>query len=123
MKAMVLLKERLVRHLELYKEVKKLNEIKPIKLSKNNYKSWDNRFLIKAKKASKGEISYLGAEGVKILKSKKKLDKKDFNGVPITALYSTPAVWKGKRLISAPFFDYSNSNGFSLEIKNIDYLL
>ena len=107
----------------LYKEVKKLNEIKPIKLSKNNYKSWDNRFLIKAKKGSNGEISYLGAEGVKILKSKKKLHKKDFNGIPITALYSTPAVWRGKRLISAPFFDYSNSNGFILEIKNIDYLL
>jgi len=107
----------------LYKEVKKLNEIKPIKLSKNTYKSWDNRFLIKAKKGSKGEISYLGAEGVKILKSKKKLHKKDFNGIPVTALYSTPAVWRGKRLISAPFFDYSNGNGFTLEIKNIDYLL
>jgi len=107
----------------LYKEVKKLNEIKPIKLSINNYKSWDNRFLIKAKKASEGEISYLGAEGIKILKSKKKLNKKDLNDIPLTALYSIPAVWKGKRLISAPFFDYSSINGFSLEIKNIDYLL
>jgi len=79
--------------------------------------------LIKAKKASEGEISYLGAEGIKILKSKKKLNKKDLNDMPLTALYSIPAVWKGKRLISAPFFDYSSINGFSLEIKNIDYLL
>ena len=71
----------------LYKEVKKLNDIKPIKLSKSKYKAWDNRFLIKINKSVKGEISYLGNEGVKILKSKKILGKKGFKGIPLTALY------------------------------------
>ena len=107
----------------LYKEVKKLNDIKPIKLSKSKYKAWDNRFLIKINKSVKGEISYLGNEGVKILKSKKILGKKGFNGIPLTALYSTPAMWDGKRLISAPFFDYSVDNSVNLKVKKIDYLI
>ena len=107
----------------LYKEVKKLNDIKPIKLSKSKYKAWDNRFLIKINKSVKGEISYLGNEGVKILKSKKILGKKGFNGIPLTALYSIPAMWDGKRLISAPFFDYSVDNSVNLKVKKIDYLI
>ena len=107
----------------LYKEVKKLNEIKPIKLSKSKYTAWDNRFLIKINKSVKGEISYLGNEGVKILKSKKILGKKGFNGIPLTALYSIPAMWDGKRLISAPFFDYSVDNSVNLKVKKIDYLI
>ena len=107
----------------LYKEVKKLNEIKPIKLSKSKYRAWDNRFLIKINKSVKGEISYLGNEGVKILKSKKILGKKGFNGIPLTALYSIPAMWDGKRLISAPFFDYSVDNSVNLKVKKIDYLI
>ncbi|MEC9414021.1 MAG: tRNA lysidine(34) synthetase TilS [Pseudomonadota bacterium] len=107
----------------LYKEVKKLNEIKSIKLSKSKYKAWDNRFLIKINKSVRGEISYLGNEGVKILKSKKILSKKGFKGIPITALYSIPAMWDGKRLISAPFFDYSVDNSVNLKVKKIDYLI
>ena len=107
----------------LYKEVKKLNDIKPIKLSKSKYKAWDNRFLIKINKSVKGEISYLGNEGVKILKSKKILGKKGFNGIPLTALYSIPAMWDGKRLISAPFFDYSVDNSVNLKVKKINYLI
>ena len=107
----------------LYKEVKKLNDIKPIKLSKSKYKAWDNRFLIKINKSVKGEISYLGNEGVKILKSKKILGKKGFNGIPLTALYSIPAMWDGKRLISAPFFNYSVDNSVNLKVKKIDYLI
>ena len=107
----------------LYKEVKKLNDIKPIKLSKSKYKAWDNRFLIKINKPVKGEISYLGNEGVKILKSKKILGKKGFNGIPLTALYSIPAMWDGKRLISAPFFDYSVDSSVDLKVKKIDYLI
>ena len=107
----------------LYKEVKKLNDIKPIKLSKSKYKAWDNRFLIKINKSVKGEISYLGNEGVKILKSKKILGKKGFKGIPLTALYSIPAMWDGKRLISAPFFDYSVDNSVNLKVKKIDYLI
>ena len=71
----------------------------------------------------KGEISYLGNEGVKILKSKKILGKKGFNGIPLTALYSIPAMWDGKRLISAPFFDYSVDNSVNLKVKKIDYLI
>ena len=55
----------------LYKEVKNLNNIKPIDISKSEFKCWDNRFLIKANKNFNGKISYLGPEGVKVLKSKK----------------------------------------------------
>jgi len=104
----------------LYKEVKNLNRIKSIDISKSEFKCWDNRFLIKANKDFNGKISYLGPEGVKVLKSKKIDINKAKKNAPIAAVYSSPAIWNKKRLISAPIFDYSINNKVNIEIKKID---
>ena len=42
---------------------------------------------------------------------------------PIAAIYSSPAVWEKKRLISAPIFNYSNSDVVNIEIKKIGYMI
>ena len=36
--------------LSFYKEVNKLSNIKPVTISKSEFKCWDNRFLIKSNK-------------------------------------------------------------------------
>ena len=107
----------------LYKEVKNLNNIKPIDISKSEFKCWDNRFLIRANKNFNGKISYLGPEGVKVLKSKKIDINKAKKNAPIAAVYSSPAIWDKKRLISAPIFDYCINNKVNIEIKKIGYML
>ena len=107
----------------LYKEVNKLSNIKPVSISKYEFKCWDNRFLIKSNIKINGKISYLGPEGVKILKSKKIDLNKAKKEAPIAAIYSSPAVWEKKRLISAPIFNYSNSDSVNIEIKKIGYMI
>ena len=107
----------------LYKEVKKLSDIKPINISKSEFKSWDNRFLVKSNVKIEGKISYLGPEGVKILKSKKIDLNKAKKNAPIAAIYSSPAVWQKKRLISAPIFNYHDNNIVNIEIKKIGYMI
>ena len=107
----------------LYKEVKNLNNIKPIDISKSEFKCWDNRFLIKSNKDFNGKISYLGPEGVKVLKSKKIDINKTKKNAPIAAIYSSPAIWDKKRLISAPIFNYCINNKVNIEIKKIEYML
>jgi hypothetical protein len=107
----------------LYKEVNKLSNIKPVTISKSEFKCWDNRFLIKSNIKINGKISYLGPEGVKILKSKKIDLNKAKKEAPIAAIYSSPAVWEKKRLISAPIFNYSNSDSVNIEIKKIGYMI
>ncbi len=107
----------------LYKEVKNLNNIKPIDISKSEFKCWDNRFLIKANKNFNGKVSYLGPEGVKALKSKNIDISKAKKNAPIAAVYSSPAIWDKKRLISAPIFDYCINNKVNIEIKKIGYML
>ncbi len=107
----------------LYKEVNNLTNIKPIMISKSKYKCWDNRFLIKSNVEINGKISYLGPEGVKILKSKKIDIKKTKKDAPIAAIYSSPAIWEKKCLISAPIFDYCNNDRVNIEIKKIGYML
>ena len=107
----------------LYKEVNKLSHIKPVNISKSEFKSWDNRFLVKSNVKIDGKISYLGPEGVKILKSKKIDVNKAKKNAPIAAIYSSPAIWQKKRLISAPIFDYSYNRSVNIEIKKIGYMI
>ena len=103
----------------LYKEVNKLSHTKPVNISKSKFRSWDNRFLVKSNVKIDGKISYLGPEGVKILKSKKIDVNKVKKNAPIAAIYSSPAIWQKKRLISAPIFDYHYKNSVDIEIKKI----
>ena len=107
----------------LYKEVNKLSHIKPVNISKSEFKSWDNRFLVKSNVKIDGKISYLGPEGVKILKSKKIDVNKAKKNAPIAAIYSSPAIWQKKRLISAPIFDYHYNSSVNIEIKKISYMI
>ena len=107
----------------LYKEVNKLSHIKPVNISKSEFKSWDNRFLVKSNVKIDGKISYLGPEGVKILKSKKIDVNKAKKNAPIAAIYSSPAIWQKKRLISAPIFDYHHNSSVNIEIKKISYMI
>ncbi len=107
----------------LYKEVNKLSHIKPVNISKSEFKSWDNRFLVKSNVKIDGKISYLGPEGVKILKSKKIDVNKAKKNAPIAAIYSSPAIWQKKRLISAPIFDYHYNTSVNIEIKKIGYMI
>ena len=107
----------------LYKEVNKLSHIKPVNISKSKFKSWDNRFLVKSNVKIDGKISYLGAEGVKILKSKNIDVNKAKKNAPIAAIYSSPAIWQRKRLISAPIFDYHYNTSVNIEIKKIGYMI
>ena len=107
----------------LYKEVNKLPHIKPVNISKSEFKSWDNRFLVKSNVKIDGKISYLGPEGVKILKSKKIDVNKAKKNAPIAAIYSSPAIWQKKRLISAPIFDYHYNSSVNIEIKKISYMI
>ena len=81
--------------------------------------------VIKAKINPKinGKISYLGSKGVKILKSKEIDLNKAKKDAPIAAIYSSPAVWQKKRLISAPIFNYSNNDSVNIEIKKIGYMI
>ena len=107
----------------LYKEVNKLSHIKPVNISKSEFKSWDNRFLVKSNVKIDGKISYLGPEGVKILKSKNIDVNKAKKNAPIAAIYSSPAIWQRKRLISAPIFDYHYYTSVNIEIKKIGYMI
>ena len=107
----------------LYKEVNKLSHIKSVNISKSEFKSWDNRFLVKSNVKIDGKISYLGPEGVKILKSKKIDVNKAKKNAPIAAIYSSPAIWQKKRLISAPIFDYHYNSSVNIEIKKISYMI
>ena len=64
-----------------------------------------------------------GPEGVKILKSKNIDVNKAKKNAPIAAIYSSPAIWQRKRLISAPIFDYHYNTSVNIEIKKIGYMI
>ena len=82
-----------------------------------------NIFAVSINVCADGTWFILFENALKILKSKKIDVNKAKKNAPIAAIYSSPAIWQKKRLISAPIFDYSYNRGVNIEIKKIGYMI